>query len=977
MLCLLISQSVQSALPSVSEISVFPTVVSSAENPTLSTYKYTEQISDQVDIVLVDQALQDQALLKQAAKNTDHYILFNSATDSAADIITYITDWATQTQQTINSISIISHGSEGSFQFGYERITAENINANIKLWQELAGLLTNNANIYIYGCEVGKGPAGKLLLNSLASTTNANIYASTNITGNNSDWELEASSSNVKTALRKNTATPLNKKLLANYAGILADTGYRYPTGNSTDWSNPTGALTDNNDWVNTTGNNYQEYSNFGFAIPAGSIIKGIQWQYQDKANGSIVGTGSMGYELSDDGATWRSSGSTTGFVCLLGICGGHEGTFGGSADLWGKGDWVASDFDDGNFRVRIQRFGVGVGGIRMHVDYLRVKVHYSPPSENHSTISVSPSSLTANGVATSTVTVQVKDDTGTDITTGGLAVTISQGGGSATLSGVTDENDGTYTATLSSTVAEIITITSTISTNTITTGDPTITFNPGAAVAANSTMSVSSSTVLADGSSTSTITVQAKDAFNNNLTSDTGITVALSELTDATIGVVSYAGSGTYAATITNSTVEVVTISAEIDSTSISNTSNVSFVPGAASTAQSTISVSPSSVTANGSSTSTITVQTKDSSGHDLTADTVTIALSQDGSASIGVVSYSGAGAYTATVTNNTVESITVSGTIDTFPITDTAGINFTVINSAPVLSSAPSPALTGINEDDTSSAGTSVSIIVVNGSITDVDTPVEAIAITATDISNGIWQFKIGAGIWTNITGATNTNALLLNSADLIRFVPAGNYNGSANITFRAWDTTSSSEGNYVNTSANGGITAFSTVTDTASIAVSAINDTPVANADSDSVNEGAAVTIDLRSNDTDVETATGSMTVTNVSVATNGSIVNNNDGTVTYTHDGGETVGDTFTYTINDGTADSVAATVTVTINALNDTPIANADSDSVNEGAAVIFDLRGNDTDAETATGSMTVTNVSVATNGSIVNNNDGT
>ncbi|PCK06169.1 MAG: hypothetical protein COA42_17515, partial [Alteromonadaceae bacterium] len=151
----------------------------------------------------------------------------------------------------------------------------------------------------------------------------------------------------------------------------------------------------------------------------------------------------------------------------------------------------------------------------------------------------------------------------------------------------------------------------------------------------------------------------------------------------------------------------------------------------------------------------------------------------------------------------------------------------------------------------------------------------------------------------------------------------------------------------------------------------------DTPVANADSDTVNEAATVIIDLRSNDTDAETATGSLTVTNLSVATNGSIVNNNDGTVTYTHDGSETTNDSFTYTINDGTIDSIAATVTVTINAQNDAPVANADSGSVNEGAAVTIDLRSNDTDAETATGAMTVTNIGSATNGSIVNNNDGT
>ncbi|MBW2242472.1 MAG: tandem-95 repeat protein, partial [Deltaproteobacteria bacterium] len=101
-------------------------------------------------------------------------------------------------------------------------------------------------------------------------------------------------------------------------------------------------------------------------------------------------------------------------------------------------------------------------------------------------------------------------------------------------------------------------------------------------------------------------------------------------------------------------------------------------------------------------------------------------------------------------------------------------------------------------------------------------------------------------------------------------------------------------------------------------------------------------------------------------------------NGDGTLTYTHDGSETVGDSFSYTINDASgATSNVAGVTLTINPVNDAPTAVGDSASVNEGASVVIDLAGNDTDPDNAldTGSIVIT--SGPANGTLVDNGDGT
>jgi gliding motility-associated-like protein len=69
--------------------------------------------------------------------------------------------------------------------------------------------------------------------------------------------------------------------------------------------------------------------------------------------------------------------------------------------------------------------------------------------STANSTISVNPTSITANGNSTSTITIQLKDANGNNLTTSGgvVVVTTSQG----SLGQVVDNNNGTYTVLLTS----------------------------------------------------------------------------------------------------------------------------------------------------------------------------------------------------------------------------------------------------------------------------------------------------------------------------------------------------------------------------------------------------------------------------------------------------------------------------------------------------------------------------------------------
>lgn len=132
-------------------------------------------------------------------------------------------------------------------------------------------------------------------------------------------------------------------------------------------------------------------------------------------------------------------------------------------------------------------------------------------------------------------------------------------------------------------------------------------------------------------------------------------------------------------------------------------------------------------------------------------------------------------------------------------------------------------------IDEDDTGNTGTLIADILGN-SVSDADViPVEGIAIIAVDNNNGNWQCYVD-NAWWSIAPVSANQAQLLQSDVPIRFVPSSDWNGTATLTYRAWDRTTGSNRTKVDVRVNGGSTAFSSTEETASITVNSINDPPV---------------------------------------------------------------------------------------------------------------------------------------------------
>lgn len=167
--------------------------------------------------------------------------------------------------------------------------------------------------------------------------------------------------------------------------------------------------------------------------------------------------------------------------------------------------------------------------------------------------------------------------------------------------------------------------------------------------------------------------------------------------------------------------------------------------------------------------------------------------------------------------------------------------------INDAPVLTPIL-PSLTDITEDDTANVGQTVASF-RSGSVSDVDNVVGGIAITSTMSGNGTWQFSLdGGGSWSAMGAVTNASALVLRAGDLIRFVPDGLNGTVGSITYRACDHTGvafNKHGARIDASIAGETTPLSSATDTATIAVTSVNDAPTGADRTITTSEGGACT------------------------------------------------------------------------------------------------------------------------------------
>lgn len=161
-----------------------------------------------------------------------------------------------------------------------------------------------------------------------------------------------------------------------------------------------------------------------------------------------------------------------------------------------------------------------------------------------------------------------------------------------------------------------------------------------------------------------------------------------------------------------------------------------------------------------------------------------------------------------------------------------------------------------------------------------------------------------------------------------------------------------------NYQVTDGKGGLS-----TSTLTITVTGTNDAPVATALSQSGNEDNAITGNLSTLVTDVDTAgTGgtpeTATFAIVTGVANGTLVlNPATGAYTYTPNANFNGADSFTYRVTDAAGATATATVSLSVNSVNDAPVPQNSAISGNENTTIIGVVGATDADGDTLTYSL--------------------
>lgn len=267
-------------------------------------------------------------------------------------------------------------------------------------------------------------------------------------------------------------------------------------------------------------------------------------------------------------------------------------------------------------------------------------------PSAEHSTIDADPESILADGVSTSTITVQLMDPRGDPLTSGGHTVTLSSTSG--TLSDVSDEGDGSYTASLTSGFLALGTAVVTGQVNGEDIDDSAeVTFTLLPASPETSSIEAGPSTIEADGASTSTITVRLRDAEGNPLP-EGGDDVGLSA-SAGTLSTVSDEGDGTYSATLTSAASPgTAEVTGTVNGEAIDDAAEVEFTSGTPSAGETTAQVPAGTV----DEPTTITITVRDANGHPVAGVGGGLAVSVSGGPNSGTslapLTDNGDGTYT-----------------------------------------------------------------------------------------------------------------------------------------------------------------------------------------------------------------------------------------------------------------------------------------------------------------------------------------
>ncbi len=123
------------------------------------------------------------------------YLTFDPTHDTFATINQALDNLVATTGQQISTLVVMSHGTDGQVTMGSDNLTLSTLNAYAADLSHLSADLAPHAQIQFFACSVAADADGRILLNTIASFTGANVFASVDSTGGaTGNWTLEYTS---------------------------------------------------------------------------------------------------------------------------------------------------------------------------------------------------------------------------------------------------------------------------------------------------------------------------------------------------------------------------------------------------------------------------------------------------------------------------------------------------------------------------------------------------------------------------------------------------------------------------------------------------------------------------------------------------------------------------------------------------------------------------------------------------------------
>ena len=321
-----------------------------------------------------------------------------------------------------------------------------------------------------------------------------------------------------------------------------------------------------------------------------------------------------------------------------------------------------------------------------------------------------------------------------------------------------------------------------------------------------------------------------------------------------------------------------------------------------------------------------------------------------------------------------------------------DTASIEATDVNDAPTVAGGAAVSLAAIDEDAADPPGEATyDLFAPHFADVDFFGTFAGVAISgnAATAAEGVWQWSMdGGGSWVDVpTDLSSTHALLLCECPLLRFVPAADFNGAAPaLTVHLIDDSAGpvTDGDFADLVATGtgGTTPYSATTLAVGQTIDAVNDDPAGSptavlADGTEDTPYTVSAADLLAGFSDAEL--DSLSVATLT-ASDGSVVNNGDGTFTITPTLNFNGPVTLTYDVSDGNGGIVSdASQAYDLAAVNDAPtgaptavLADGTEDMPYTVNASDLLMGFSDVDGDT----LMVADLN-SSNGTVVDNGDGT